>query len=96
MTAEPISTRLDGTFDPLSEYGSHAWCAAVLGKATDWFRKNRETLEAGGFPKECRVVRLTIKADVRAWITRRRRYADVVAKDYRIPKRDDRVDLSKL
>lgn len=84
--AEVSSKKIpDRTFDPLSEYGSHAWCAAVLGKSTDWFRKNREALEAAGFPRVCKIVGHTIKADVRAWITKRRQYSDVAAKDRRPP-----------
>jgi hypothetical protein len=58
----------DRTFDPLSEYGSSTWCRAVLGKITEWFRKNRVTLEANGFPKVCGLVGLTVKVDVRARI----------------------------
>ena len=33
MTNEVSKKRLDRTFDPLSQYGSHAWCATVLGKS---------------------------------------------------------------
>jgi hypothetical protein len=79
--SEDGKAKPDRTFDPLSEYGSNAWCGAVLGKTTDWFRKNRVTLEADGFPKVCRLVGLTVKADVRAWISKRRRYADMAVKD---------------
>jgi hypothetical protein len=43
------------------------WPAGV-GKTTDWVRKNRVALETDGFPKVCRLVGLTVKADVRAWI----------------------------
>jgi hypothetical protein len=81
----------DRTFDPLSEYGSSAWCAAVLGHAPDWLRKNREALEAEGFPKACEIVRLTVKADVLAWITKRRQYADNAAQDRYTPKVEDRT-----
>lgn len=87
--------KVDRTFDPLAAYGSLAWCAAALGKSTDWFRKNRTALEAEGFPKVCTIVGLTVKADVFAWITRRRRYSDVTAKDRPAPRGEnkERFDL---
>ena len=96
-TPKPVTKpKTDRTFDPLSEYGSHAWCAAVLGKSTDWFRKNREELEAVGFPRVCRIVGQTIKADVRAWITKRRQYSDEAAKVRPAPKREDRTRYDLL
>lgn len=96
MVEDMTKPKTDRTFDPLSEYGSHAWCAAVLGKSTDWFRKNREALEAAGFPRVCRIVGQTIKADVRAWITKRRQYSDEAAKVRPAPKREDRTRYDLL
>lgn len=80
-----VKAKSDRTFDPLSEHGSSAWCGAVLGKTSDWLRKNRVALEADGFSKVCRLVGLTLKADVRARISKRPRYADIATKDQAPP-----------
>lgn len=93
MVSKP---KADQTFDPLSEYGSNAWCATVLGKSTDWFRKNRAMLEAEGFPRVCRIVGHTIKADVRAWITKRRQYSDIALKDLPVLKLEDKTRYDLL
>lgn len=66
----------DHTFDEIAAYGSDRYCATVLGKSVDWFKKHRAELEADGFPKTDPLVGLTCKADVEAWIARRRRVAD--------------------
>lgn len=71
----------DATFTETAAYGSDAWCAAKLGKSLHWFRKNRGTLEREGFPKRDMLVGQTLKADVEAFLAKRRRVsdADVVA-----------------
>lgn len=66
----------DRTFSDLAQYGSPAWCAETLGRSSEWFRRERGALESIGFPRVDPVTGLTLKADVRAWISRRRRYAD--------------------
>ena len=68
--------KVDRTFSEVSAYGSVSWCAETLGRSTDWFRKERDTLESMGFPKVDLVTGLTLKADVQAWISRRRKYSD--------------------
>lgn len=66
----------DHTFDEIAAYGSDRYCATVLGKSLDWFKKHRAELEADGFPKIDRLIGLTSKADVEAWLAGRRRLAD--------------------
>lgn len=66
----------DPSLSEVSAYGSATWCALTLGKSVDWFRKNRAALETDGFPRVDALTGLTIKADVHAWIARRRKVAD--------------------
>lgn len=70
--------RQDYTFDPSSAYGSEAWCAKTLGVSRDWFWRHRAKLEADGFPARDALMNRTNKADVLAWIARRRRLPDAV------------------
>lgn len=71
--------RIDRTFDPVSAYGSEQWCAATMGYGYDNWRKHiRATLEAEGFPRRDPLVGLTLKADVEAWLAKRRRVSDTV------------------
>ena len=90
------NSKQDPTFDPMSEYGSRAYCAAVLGRSQSWFLTNRAKLEVEGFPKPCKIVGLTLKADVAAWISKRRRYADVTANDLPPPKAESKGRLDLL
>lgn len=69
-------SKIDRTFSEIAQYGSPSWCAETLGRSIDWFRKERPNLEALGFPKVDLVTGLTLKADVKEWISRRRKYAD--------------------
>lgn len=70
MTAPDISMGPDAT------YGSDRWCAATLGRSYEWFRKQRQTLEGNGFPRRDALLNLTMKADVYAWIAKRRKISD--------------------
>ncbi|WP_339113283.1 hypothetical protein [Thioclava sp. GXIMD2076] len=66
----------DATFAPVSAYGSDQWVAATLGRRITWFRSHRDKLGREGFPKRDPLTGLTIKADVIAWIEKRRRVSD--------------------
>ncbi|MFD1913836.1 hypothetical protein [Halodurantibacterium flavum] len=66
----------DPTMNPLAAYGSDRWCAITLGRGLEWFRKRRDQLEVAGFPAKDPITGLTMKADVNAWLARRRRIAD--------------------
>ncbi|WP_339109234.1 hypothetical protein [Thioclava sp. GXIMD4216] len=66
----------DPTFSVISAYGSDLWVASTLGRKIAWFRTNREKLGREGFPKRDPLTGLTIKADVMAWIEKRRRVSD--------------------
>lgn len=66
----------DRTFDPVSAWGSDRWVAARLGSNTDWLKKNRQKLEGEGFPSVDRLFGMTLKADVDAFLAKRRRIAD--------------------
>lgn len=70
--------RPDRTTATESAYGSDHWCALTLGKSDGWFRKNRPRLEREGFPPKDGLLALTLKADVEAWLARRRVVADRV------------------
>ena len=69
-------TTHDRTMDDISALGSDRWCAAKLGLSLDWFKKNRDTLEREGFPAKDKLFQLTLKADVEAFLAKRRRVAD--------------------
>lgn len=72
--------KTDRTFHEVSLYGSQRWCAARLGLTFDKFRSMRSRLERDfGFPPIDTINDLTIKADVDAWVKRRRRLSDVVS-----------------
>jgi predicted DNA-binding transcriptional regulator AlpA len=63
----------DLTFHPASAYGSITWTALTLGMTDDRFYRKRGTLEKHGFPKPDTLnKRRYIKADVLAWVERRR------------------------
>ena len=68
----------DITFDDMSAYGSVKWAALTLGKRYSWFMRERSRLETAGFPKPDLITGHYIKADVEAWITKRRQIADRV------------------
>lgn len=54
-----------------------AWVAAQLGRSESWFAKKRPSLEGQGFPRRDAILGGYIRADVEAWIARRRQVADV-------------------
>lgn len=68
--------KVDRTFSEVSAYGSAAWCAETLGWPEARFKRERGDLEAQNFPRVDPVTGLTIKADVLAWISRRRKFSD--------------------
>lgn len=69
----------DATFSPTSFYGSSLWVSVALGKGRSWFYQNRRNLEDHeGFPQPDAATGLYIKADVEAWINKRRQIADGV------------------
>lgn len=68
----------DRTFSDVSLYGSIEWTAAALGVTKDvFFRKRAKWEKQAGFPTPDPINRCYIKADVIAWVNRRRRIADV-------------------
>ena len=71
--------KIDPTFSADAAYGSMKWCAARLGRSVDWLRDSREKLEREGFPRIDPLLGLTLKADVEAFLARRRRVADPVS-----------------
>ncbi len=66
----------DLSLNPLAAYGSDRWCADRLGKSVSWFRKHRPRLEREGFPRKDALIGLTLKADVDAFLARRRKVTD--------------------
>jgi predicted DNA-binding transcriptional regulator AlpA len=68
----------DLTFHPTSMFGSIAWAALTLGLKEDTFYRKRAKLEEHGFPRPDPLnKRRYIKADVEAWVARRRTVPDV-------------------
>ena len=68
----------DRTMEDVSAYGSDRWCAAKLGQSLDWLKRNRPVLEREGFPEKDRLFALTLKADVEAFLAKRRRVPNPV------------------
>lgn len=66
----------DRTFSDHAEFGTDQWCATTLGITQASFRSRRASLEGEGFPAVDRLIGLTNKSDVQAWIVRRRRVPD--------------------
>ena len=71
----------DPTLSPDSAYGSTRWTAQRLGLSQNNFTRKRAMLEAEGLPKPDPLLGRYIKADVDAWIEKRRRVADPVGPD---------------
>lgn len=68
----------DMSFDETCAFGTDRWCAHTLGYTFISFKIARSTLEADGFPRPDALIGRTNKADVHAWIARRRRLPDHV------------------
>lgn len=66
----------DLTLSETSAYGSARWCAMRLGMSLSRFQRTRAMFEGEGFPRLDPLVGLTLKADVDAFLARRRRVAD--------------------
>jgi hypothetical protein len=69
----------DPTMEKISLNGSLRWAAARMGWSPSKFKQKREILENDGFPKVDRITNLYVKADVDAWINRRRQLSDDIA-----------------
>lgn len=67
----------DITLNEKSAYGSISWAGQRLGMTKSQFLRKREILESEGFPSRDPLTNLYHKADVDAWIDRRRRIQDV-------------------
>jgi hypothetical protein len=52
--------------------------AYLLGRKVAWFRKHRDDLVREGFPPKDKIIGLTCRADVEAWIAKRRVLSDRV------------------
>lgn len=68
----------DRTFHEASLYGSVEWCALTMGVTKDTFYRKRAQWEKIGFPKPDSINGRYIKADVEAWVARRRKLADQI------------------
>lgn len=68
--------REDPTFSAHCAFGSSRWVATLLGHSQDWFRSNLDRLTVAGFPAADPITRLYLKADVQAWLDRRRKIPD--------------------
>tara|TARA_R110000868_G_scaffold237132_9_gene491651 strand:+ start:48152 stop:48412 length:261 start_codon:yes stop_codon:yes gene_type:complete len=66
----------DHTMKPTAACGSTKWVAETLGMSVRTFYDKRSNLEAERFPKPDPILKLYIKADVKAWIEHRRRIED--------------------
>jgi hypothetical protein len=79
------ATPTDRTFDDVSRYGSLKWLAAAMGLSIDQLRARLPRMYNDGLPKPDLIIGHYIKADVDAWIVRRRKFsnADADAQDSR-------------
>jgi predicted DNA-binding transcriptional regulator AlpA len=66
----------DHTMSHISLFGSVHWAAMRCGLSRDTFRKKRPQMETDGFPIPDPITGHYVKADVDAWINRRRQVAD--------------------
>ncbi|MCA1336854.1 hypothetical protein [Pseudooceanicola marinus] len=66
----------DHTLNKEAAVGSTRWVSSFLGMSPGAFRNRRQNLEAEGFPRPDPILKLYIKADVKAWIENRRRVTD--------------------
>lgn len=72
-----MAKHTDITFDKASCYGSIRWVCVTMGRSQNWFHRKRLELEQiEGFPKPDGVTGHYIKADIFAWIAKRRQIAD--------------------
>jgi hypothetical protein len=65
----------DRTFDDVSRYGSLKWLAAAMGLSIDQLRTRLPQMQTDGLPPPDPIVGHYIKADVDAWIERRRKFS---------------------
>lgn len=68
----------DLTMNQISLNGSVKWAAARIGWPLSRFKQKREILENNGFPTVDRITNLYVKADIDAWINRRRQVSDQI------------------
>jgi len=68
----------DPTMNELSLFGSKKWASSRLGLSRDRFQRKLDALENNGFPKVDRITNLYVKADIDAWINRRRQVSDQI------------------
>jgi hypothetical protein len=85
----------DPTLNAFAAFASDRVCAERLGKSLAWFRVNRARLEREGFPAKDRLMGLTLKADVEAWLDRRRKVADAAVTPP-APPPEPRIDFNAL
>ena len=76
-SADPITE--DRTFHEVSLYGSLEWAALTMGLSKDRFHRRRKDFETRGFPPPDAITKLYLKADVIAWVERRRRISNTDA-----------------
>ncbi|PJE33451.1 hypothetical protein PSM7751_00001 [Pseudooceanicola marinus] len=65
----------DRTLTTEAAVGSTRWVSSFLGMSPEAFRNRRKNLESEGFPRPDPILKLYIKADVKAWIENRRSIA---------------------
>ncbi|MEP2718417.1 hypothetical protein [Pseudophaeobacter sp.] len=86
----------DPTMENISLNGSVRWAAARIGWTLNKFRQKRDILENDGFPKVDRITNLYVKADVDAWINRRRQLSDNVVLSVGVEKILEEVNFGAL
>lgn len=88
--------KMDRTMEDLSAYASDRWVSGRLGQSVDWLKKNRPALEREGFPQKDGLFGLTLKADIEAFLAKRRRVADPEAAAEHHTPRSKGVNLNEL
>ncbi len=69
------------TDTPQAAFARASWAAARLGISVDTFRRRRPLLARAGFPEIDPIVGAYVKADVEAWISKRRQIDDAIPED---------------
>lgn len=60
----------------MAAYLTDVQISKMMGRSKNWLCENRPNLEREGFPRVDRLIGLTCRMDVEAWIARRRQVAD--------------------
>jgi predicted DNA-binding transcriptional regulator AlpA len=85
----------DYTMEEISLFGSVSWAAMRCGLSRENFKKKRPQLETDGFPRPDKITGTYLKADVDAWIERRRQVPDRI-REVRADKPEEEFNFDRI